>query len=154
MEFSILEILGLLQKADGISRLLGKIEISDFITYGTLIFLLYYYLSKGSKNLNDSIDKKNNELKLNIETKFNDLKQDFGSLKDDNDKKNSELKADIKSLKDDNNKKFADLKQDFNSLKNDNKGEISSIKNDIKNIENRVLTIEKEQILLTKNKRK
>ncbi len=154
MEFSILEILGLLQKADGISRLLGKIEMSDFITYGTLIFLLYYYLSKGSKNINDTIDKKNNELKVNIENKFDDLKKDFSSLKTDNDKKNSELKADIKSLKDDNDKKFADLKQDFNSLKTDHKEEIHSIKGDIKSIENRVLIIEKEQILLTRNKRK
>lgn len=93
MEFSILELLGLIQRVDGFSRLLARVEMADFFTYGILLTILWFYLSSGAKNLINSFDKKFGEFSTKHGDEMKELKQEVknyvNELKE-NDNKNAE----------------------------------------------------------------
>lgn len=104
MEFSILELLGLVQRIDGLSRLLAKVEMADFFTYGILLVLLSFYLNSGAKKLVNSFDNKFNEFSNKHGDEMKELKQ--------------EVKNYVNELKENNNKNTENIARVAENLTN------------------------------------
>jgi hypothetical protein len=101
MEFSLLDIFGIFQKIEFISRLLAKTDITDFIAFALIIGTIYGKMNAGTKKMEagtkqivDTFETKFNTFETRSETRFEGLKKDLDTKIEDlkkSDTKNTEL---------------------------------------------------------------
>ena len=95
MEFSLFEILGLLQKVDLISRFLAKIDIVEFITFAVIIGTIWGKMGAESKKSQLSFETKFANFETNSTNRFTDLKTDLDTkiktLTDNNTKNTTQI---------------------------------------------------------------